>query len=110
MGKSIPGHYLSICLLGLLILSVGLALTTGSHLMKSNDGYRSYTDPTPTSITANIVGIMIGEVGTMIMISGLLMAGFLSEGLDWHTRNALLGAGFGLLFAILFFGVLFGLA
>ena len=107
----IPKKFLIICLVGLILFAGGMTLAMGSHLLKdarTNYSYTSY-ESTEHSVMVRVIGVMMAGIGVVVAISGFLSASFLSEGIDRHTRVALLGSGVGLLFVLLFMTLIFGL-
>ena len=111
IGRSIPRKYLLVCLLGLVLFSTGLLMTTSSQLLKDYNSSRSYDrfQPTEDSFSIRTCGVMMAELGTMIASAGFLAAGFRSEELNWQTRSALLGSCIGLYMFMLFFLLIYGL-
>lgn len=107
----VPRKFLIICLVGLILFAGGLALATGSHLLKGNNDYGYYTDyhSMDNFMMVRTAGVIMAEIGPLISVSGLLSASFLSCDIDRQMRVGLLGSGFGLLFMLLIFTLIFGL-
>ena len=107
----IPKMFLIVCLVGLILFAGGMTLAMGSHLLKDGSTNYSYTrySSTDQSIMARTIGVIMAGIGVTVAIAGFLSASFLSEGIDRHTRVALLGSGVGLLFVLLFMTLIFGL-
>ena len=107
----IPKMFLIVCLVGLILFAGGMTLAMGSHLLKDADTYYSRTSYSSTeqSVMARTIGVIMAGIGVTVAVAGFLSASFLSEGIDRHTRVALLGSGVGLLFVLLFMTLIFGL-
>lgn len=75
----------------MILIGIGVIIVTSAQLLVDYDGYY-YDGDYDRNLVKNLttIGGMIGHIGTMTLVIGLLITGFMAQNIGQNTRMGLL--------------------